>query len=252
MSTKKFTLIELLVVIAIIAILASMLLPALSKAKGRAQEIKCVSNLKQVGMGVLGYVDSYDGFFPPDGIKNKWGGDRKYWVKLIYQFATGTKEPGSGSYDERYWYLPNGKFSQSIFSCPSSTYANSGSPYVYIAGKVCYGMNFETFSYSYSTGSFLVKVTSVPHPSTTIWGTESTNNPDTSLLIEPRWILGSAYDPRLRHGSQFSDDEARTQDTFISGNKGRGNSLFVDGHVAGLTYGEMRGDQQNLFRIKKR
>ena len=66
-SAKKFTLIELLVVIAIIAILAAMLLPAISRARNTAKRIKCVSNLKQVALVQLNYFNDYDGWLPSRG-----------------------------------------------------------------------------------------------------------------------------------------------------------------------------------------
>lgn len=127
-SVIAFTLIELLVVIAIIAILAAILFPVFARARENARRSSCQSNMKQIGLGILQYVQDYDERFPlavnPAGsIPVGWADEIQPYVKSIQLYqcpsdtATQNAAPDQDGYSD-YWY-------NAVLSRPTNTTGNS-------------------------------------------------------------------------------------------------------------------------------
>jgi len=121
-SNRGFTLIELLVVIAIIAILAAILFPVFAQAREKARQATCESNLKQIGLAVLQYVQDYDEYYP-SGNYTLASVNEYYWPNFIYPYVNST----------------------AVFNCPDleglNHVANGFSSPTLIGDRLDYGFN---------------------------------------------------------------------------------------------------------------
>ncbi len=225
--SKQFTLIELLVVIAIISILASMLLPALKRARGTALKSNCVNNFKQIGNGLMFYVDDNDGYLPSGDAK--WAGRLNDYFKLKYDYKY--------AYSSTDDYIPCMKNRNGVFFCPAVVDAASSPCWDGSTPVEYYGPNYVATRCMYTdavrSGGWTVAGTEGYRPLHYITdGSAIMTEHNYYYVSGERANLVQSNTPSARVANPASDRYAPAWNSHDN----TANFLFKDGHVENFKY----------------
>jgi len=209
MTKRGFTLIELLVVIAIIAILAAILFPVFARARAKAKQASCSSNVKQIMLAVRMYTQDYDGWLP---------------IGTSYWYAPGGGGSGSRTDPNGWWELldPYVKNLQ-LFVCPSDDSPTLSTPWGSVDLSYCANMNYEQFGF--------LNTEQLSAPVKYVWMFDASNQwetywyPPTDTTI-PGTSYRPWFDASYRHNEQC-------------------DLGFLDGHVKSLNKGAMMSGAQS-------
>lgn len=213
---RAFTLIELLVVIAIIAILAAILFPVFAKARDRANAISCLSNMKQIGTGLIAYTADYDGVFP----MNRPASGQVWKDALVPYIEKAKNNPAEAT---------------SIYTCPSNP-----------ARRLLDEVGRWPRSYGYNGAPGFGKYTATGGRTEVVSQKDVKDPARFFLLLESRnyqadlgpWMI----DGQARPDGGWSNENVKYQDENRTLRRGcfnhhskRINFVFYDGHAAAHT-----------------